>query len=85
MDYSQILIPKDKLFKKDIPVYKAPTNVGPGEGSDHIGSIVWNLILYCKRLFPRFEPVTLRSHNNNFTIALPSKDKLFKRNKNFDN
>lgn len=38
---------------------------GPGGGS-----IVCDFILHCKRLFSRFEPVTIRLHNNNFTVNI---------------
>lgn len=32
--------------------------------------IVHSLILFCKRSFPKFEPMTFRLHGNNFIVAL---------------
>lgn len=39
------------------------------EGSNHIGFIVCSLILHRKRLISQLEPMTTRSHDDNFTIA----------------
>lgn len=50
-------------------MYEAPANAGSREELDYAGSIVRSFILYCKRLFPRFEFVIIKSHRSNFTIA----------------
>lgn len=49
---------------KGSPVYEVFANENFGEGS-----IVCNLILLCKRLFPELKSITSRSHENNFTIT----------------
>jgi hypothetical protein len=44
---------------KGSPVHIAPACAGSGEGSDHFGSYVCNISLhFCKKLFPRLEPMT---------------------------
>ncbi|XVF03453.1 hypothetical protein REPUB_Repub04eG0262700 [Reevesia pubescens] len=49
---------------------KLPLYAGSGEGSGHFGPIVRNLPLhFCKRLFPRLELVTSRSHGSNSTVT----------------
>lgn len=59
------------------------------------GFIVRNLILLYRRLIPRFEVVTSRSHGSNFTITLrlPFNEEIYLvrkikrifKNSNFDN
>lgn len=46
-----ILISKFSCESKDNQCTKLPPAWGPGEGSDHIKSIVCSLTLHCKRLF----------------------------------
>jgi hypothetical protein len=48
----------------------APSCVGSREGSDHFESYIHSLSLhFCKRLFPRLEPMTSWSKGNNFTAV----------------
>jgi hypothetical protein len=48
----------------------APACVGTGEGSDHfVSHVCSNSLHFCKRLFPRLEPMTSWSQGNNFTAA----------------
>ena len=55
-------------IKKGNPVHlKLPHTQGPGRGPT-IWCIVRSLTLFLhKRLFPELEPVTIQSHDNNFT------------------
>lgn len=48
-------------------------------------TIVHNLILHCKRLFPQLEPMTTRSHGSNFTVPprLPFLMVKYKDKKNY--
>jgi hypothetical protein len=56
--------------KKGSPIHIAPACTGSREGSDHFRSYVHSLFLhFCKKLFPGFEPMTLWSQGNNFTVA----------------
>jgi hypothetical protein len=63
-----IWIVQDTNIKKGQPgALKLPHMQGPGRGPT-IWCIVRSLTLFLhKRLFPGLEPVTLRSHDNNFT------------------
>lgn len=56
-------------YKRLVRYTKLPPIQDPGEESNHIGSIVCNFILYCKKLFLRLKLVITKSHSNNFTVA----------------
>jgi hypothetical protein len=48
----------------------APASTGSKKGSDHFGSYVRSLFLhFCKRLFPRLEPMTLWPQGDTFTTV----------------
>lgn len=55
------------LILKGSPTHETPPIPGVGEGLDY--SFVRNLILHCKRLVPRLEPMTTKSHKSNFIVA----------------
>ena len=61
------LVSWNKEKKGQPGALKLPHSQGPGRGPT-IWCIVRSLTLFLhKRLFPGLEPVTLRSHDNNFT------------------
>jgi hypothetical protein len=64
---------------KGSPMNVAPACAGSREGSNHFGSYVHSLSLnFCKRLFPRLEPMASWSQGNSFTAVpgLPYKINL---------
>jgi hypothetical protein len=56
---------------------KLPLCAGSGEGSDHLGSLYAAFPCnFCKRLFPRLEPVTSWSQGDSFYLKLGYLNKI---------